>query len=94
MVHISDANQLLIQYYLLIVEKRSSIHDPLIIQQQNLQYNQQTMMVNDESAKWILEPLIICSLDPTAFLRKELIEVCFFRKFLLKKIFFSSFCLV
>jgi len=31
-------------------------------------------MVNDDSAKWILEPLVICPLDPTAFLRKELIE--------------------
>ncbi len=80
LVHISDVNQLLIQYYLLIVEKRSSIHDPLIIQQQNLQYNQQTMMGNDDSAKWILEPLVICPLDPTAFLRKELIEVCFQEK--------------
>jgi hypothetical protein len=61
------------------VEKRSSIHDPLVVQQQNLQYNQQvqhTMMSNDEYAKWILEPLVICSLDPTAFLRKELLEVC------------------
>jgi len=59
----------------------------LIIQQQNLQYNQQPMMVNDDSAKWILEPLVICPLDPTAFLRKESIEVCFKEKkfcFLLK----------
>jgi hypothetical protein len=75
LVHISDVNQLLIQYYLLIVEKRSSIHDPLVTQQQNLQYNQQPMMSNDECAKWILEPLVLCPLDPTAFLRKELIEV-------------------
>ncbi|CAF0807683.1 unnamed protein product [Adineta steineri] len=74
LVHISNVNQLLIQYYLLIIEKRSSVHDPLIIQQQNVQYNQQAIMTNDESAKWILEPLILCPLDPTAFLRKELIE--------------------
>ncbi|CAF1028589.1 unnamed protein product [Rotaria sordida] len=75
LVHVSDVNQLLIQYYLLIVEKRSSIHDPLVIQQQNLQYNQQTMIPNDEYAKWMLEPLVLCPLDPTAFLRKEFIEL-------------------
>ncbi|CAF2875828.1 unnamed protein product [Rotaria sp. Silwood2] len=74
LVHVSDVNQLLVQYYLLIVEKRSSIHDPLVIQQQNLQYNQQTMMPNDECAKWMLEPIVLCPLDPTAFLRKEFIE--------------------
>jgi len=39
------------------------------------------MMVNDDSAKWILEPLVICPLDPTAFLRKESIKVCFKEKF-------------
>lgn len=72
----SDVNQLLVQYYLLIVEKRSSIHDPLIIQQQNSPYNQQPMITNDEYAKWILEPLVLCPLDPTAFLRKELVKVC------------------
>ncbi len=32
-------------------------------------------MANDDSGKWIIEPLMICPLDPTAFLRKELIEV-------------------
>ncbi len=53
----------------------------MVIQQQNLQYNQQPMMVNDDSAKWILEPLVICPLDPTAFLRKESIEVCLKTKF-------------
>jgi hypothetical protein len=63
------------------VEKRSSIHDPLVLQQQNLQYNQPTIMANDDSAKWILEPLVICPLDPTAFLRKELIEVCLKERF-------------
>lgn len=57
------------------MEKRSSVHDPMIIQQQNLPYNQQGMMQNDDSAKWILEPLFMCPLDPTAFLRRELIEV-------------------
>ena len=70
-------NQLLVQYYLLVIEKRSSAHDPLVIQQQNLPYNQGAVMVNDDCAKWILEPLVICPLDPTAFLRKELLEVCF-----------------
>ncbi|UJR25327.1 hypothetical protein I4U23_006678 [Adineta vaga] len=75
LIHISDVKQLLIQYYLLIIEKRSSNHDPLVIQQQNLPYNQQTMAINDEYAKWILEPLVLCPLDPTAFLRKELIEI-------------------
>lgn len=71
----SDVNQLLIQYYLLIVEKRTSSHDPLVIQQQNLQYNQQTIAPNDEYAKWILEPLVLCPLDPTSFFRKEIGEV-------------------
>ncbi|CAF0730411.1 unnamed protein product [Rotaria sp. Silwood1] len=74
LVHVSDVNQLLIQYYLLIVDKRSSIHDPLVIQQQNIQYNQPAIMPNDECAKWMLEPLVLCPLDPTAFLRKESIE--------------------
>lgn len=69
------------QYYLLIVEKRSSSHDQLVLQQQQSQQNpsyNQTTQVNDEFAKWIIEPLVICALDPTAFLRKELIEVCFY----------------
>ncbi|CAF5214659.1 unnamed protein product, partial [Rotaria magnacalcarata] len=74
-VHVSDVNQLLIQYYLLIVEKRSATHDPLVVQQQNSQYNQQPMILNDECAKWMLEPLVLCPLDPTAFLRKEFVEL-------------------
>ena len=67
---------MLIQYYLLIVEKRSSTHDSLIVQQQHMPYNQGPMMINDEYAKWILEPLALCPLDPTGFLRKEYLEVC------------------
>lgn len=35
------------------------------------------MPSSDEYPKWILEPLVICALDPTAFLRRELIEVRF-----------------
>ncbi|CAF2842556.1 unnamed protein product [Rotaria sp. Silwood2] len=73
LLHVSDVNQLLIQYYLLIVEKRSSIHEPLVLQQQQTP-NQQTTTSNDEGAKWILEPLILYPLDPTTFLRKELFE--------------------
>jgi len=69
-VYISDINQLLIQYYLLIVEKRTSIHEAFVPQQQ-------TINSNDEGSKWILEPLVLCPLDPTTFLRKELFEVCF-----------------
>lgn len=49
------------------------------------------MMMNDEYAKWIIEPLVICPLDPTAFLRKESIEVCFFFNDKLNKI--SSVCI-
>jgi len=72
-VYISDINQLLVQYYLLIVEKRNSIHEAFVPQQQ-----QQTITSNDEGAKWILEPLVLFPLDPTMFLRKELFEVCFY----------------
>ncbi|CAF0742948.1 unnamed protein product [Adineta ricciae] len=75
LIHISDVKQLLIQYYLLIVEKRTSAHDPLVIQQQNSPYNQQAMLASDEYAKWTIEPLVLCPLDPTAFLRKESIEI-------------------
>ncbi|CAF0853162.1 unnamed protein product [Rotaria sp. Silwood1] len=78
LLHVSDVNQLLVQYYLLIVEKRSSIHEPLILQQQQQTSNQQTTTTtttsNDEGAKWILEPLVLYPLDPTTFLRKELFE--------------------
>ena len=73
----SDINQLLIQYYLLVVEKRSSIHESLVLQQQQLS-NQQATVPNEEDVKWILDPLTLFPLDPTTFLRKELIEVCFF----------------
>ncbi|CAF1025919.1 unnamed protein product [Rotaria sordida] len=77
LLHVSDVNQLLVQYYLLIVEKRSSIHESLVQQQQQQQQqtsNQQTTTSNDEGAKWILEPLVLYPLDPTTFLRKELFE--------------------
>jgi hypothetical protein len=67
-VFISDINQLLIQYYLLIVEKRNSIHEAFVPQQQ-------TINSADEGSKWILEPLVLCPLDPTTFLRKELFQV-------------------
>lgn len=76
LVHVSDVNQLLIQYYLLIVEKRSSTPDTSIAQQpQNMPYNQGPMMINDECEKWILEPLALCPLDPTGFLRREFLEL-------------------
>jgi hypothetical protein len=29
----------------------------------------------EDGSKWILEPLVVCPLDPTTFLRKELFEV-------------------
>lgn len=74
LVHVADVDQLLLQYYLLIIEKRSSIHEPIVLQQQNLSHQQQGISANDEYAKWILEPLVICALDPTAYLRRELIE--------------------
>lgn len=73
LVHVADVHQLLLQYYLLIVEKRSSTHEPIVLQQQQ----QQGMPIHDDYAKWILEPLVICALDPTAYLRRELIEVSF-----------------
>lgn len=82
MIHVADVNQLLLQYYLLIVEKRSSPHEPIVLQQQQQQqqqnpaYHQPGMAATDEYAKWIIEPLVICALDPTAYLRRELIEVC------------------
>ncbi len=76
LVHISDVNQLLIQYYLLIVEKRSSTHELLVLQQQSPDQQPTITTTNDEGAKWILEPLVLCPLDPTTFLRKELFEVC------------------
>lgn len=86
MVHVADVNQLLLQYYLLIIEKRSSIHEPIVLQQQNLPpHHQQGIPVNDEYAKWILEPLVICALDPTAYLRRELIEVRSICKILKRK---------
>lgn len=49
-------------------------------------------MMNDDCAKWILEPLVICPLDPTAFLRKEFLDVCFevFEKILKRMRDFSS----
>ena len=67
-VCIDDVNQLLIRYYLLIVEKRLSIHEAFVSQQQ-------TINTPEEGSKWILEPLVLCPLDPTTFLRKELFEV-------------------
>ncbi len=59
---------MLIQYYLLIVEKRQSIHEAFVPQPQ-------TMSSIEDGSKWILEPLVVCPLDPTTFLRKELFEV-------------------
>lgn len=56
------------QYYLLIMEKRHSIHEAFVSQTQ-------TINSPEEGAKWTLEPLVICPLDPTTFLRKELFEV-------------------
>ena len=37
---------------------------------------QSMMGSNEEYAKWIIEPLVLCALDPTAFLRRESIKVC------------------
>ncbi len=51
------------------MEKRNSIHEAFVSQQQ-------TINSNDEGPKWILEPLVLSPLDPTTFLRKELFEVC------------------
>ncbi|CAF3375137.1 unnamed protein product [Rotaria socialis] len=79
LVHVSDVNQLLIQYYLLIVEKRSSTHESVVLQQQDTS-NQPTTTppttttTNEEYVKWTLEPLVLYPLDPTTFLRKELFE--------------------
>ena len=36
---------------------------------------QSMMGSNEEYAKWIIEPLVLCALDPTAFLRRESIKV-------------------
>ena len=59
------------------MEKRSSTHESLVLRQQELQTsNQQTTTTSEEGAKWILEPLVLCPLDPTIFFRKELFEVC------------------
>ncbi|UJR23584.1 hypothetical protein I4U23_026573 [Adineta vaga] len=76
LIHISDINQLLIEYYLLILEKRSSTHESLVLQQRtsDQQPSSTTTTTNDEGAKWLLEPLVLCPLDPTTFLRKELFE--------------------
>lgn len=71
MIHVSDLQQMLLQYYLLITEKRSSQHESLLIQQQY-----PTTTTTEEGGKWILEPLLIYSLDTSAFLRRELIDVC------------------
>jgi len=67
-VYISDINQLLVQYYLLIVEKRYSIHESFVSQEQ-------TLNNNDEGVKWLLEPLVLSPLYPTIFFRKELFQV-------------------
>ena len=50
------------------MEKRHSIHEAFVSQTQ-------TINSPEEGAKWTLEPLVICPLDPTTFLRKELFEV-------------------
>jgi len=63
------------------VEKRNSIHEAFV-------HQQQTINSNDEGTKWILEPLILCPLDPTTFLRKELFEVCLNLNLISKEYFF------
>lgn len=72
LIHISDVNQLLLQYYLLIVEKRTSLHESFFVQQP---VPATSTTSNDEGSKWILEPLLLCPLDPTDFLRRELVDV-------------------
>ncbi|CAF0747923.1 unnamed protein product [Adineta ricciae] len=71
LIYVSNVEQLLLEYYLLIVEKRLSTHEPLVLQQQ---ISNQQPKPNDEEIKWTLEPLVLCPLDPTMFLRKELFE--------------------
>lgn len=65
-VFISDINQLLVQYFLLIVEKRYSLHESFVTQEQTIN--------NNEGVKWLLEPLVLSPLDPTIFFRKELFQ--------------------
>jgi hypothetical protein len=67
------------------VEKRGSVHESVVLQQQQQQQqNPQTTVTTDDGGKWILEPLVLCPLDPTAFLKKELIEVCLIEFFIQK----------
>lgn len=72
LIHVVDTTQFLLQYFLLIVEKRSSIHEPAFIQEQLT--NSRT---NDDQSKWILEPLLLCPLDTSNFLRREFLDVSF-----------------
>ncbi|CAF1464288.1 unnamed protein product, partial [Didymodactylos carnosus] len=76
LVYVSDVNQLLVQYYLLIVEKRSLTPDPVMAQQQQQMIIQQNLSGSvDEPAKWILEPILLCPLDPTTFIQEDTLSM-------------------
>jgi len=64
LIHVVDTTKYLLQCFLLIVEKRSSIHEPAFIQEQLT-----NISTNDDRSKWILEPLLLCPLDTSNFLQ-------------------------